>query len=59
MYDNRKHVRDNAIKVRFNQDEIEAINALAKLSRKQRAAFIYEAVIKQIELESIYSQKAG
>jgi uncharacterized protein (DUF1778 family) len=51
MYANRKHVRDTAIKVRFNDEEIDAINALARLSRKQRATFIYEAVLNQITLQ--------
>ena len=51
MYANRNHVRENAVKVRFNDEEIEAINALARLSRKQRATFIYEAVLNQINLE--------
>lgn len=59
MYENRNHVRDNAVKVRFNDEEIDAINALARLSRKQRAAFIYEAVMRQIKIEKSYYQEAS
>ncbi|MFW8589849.1 hypothetical protein ACOI22_03505 [Glaciecola sp. 2405UD65-10] len=51
MYDNRKHVRDNKVLVRFNEDEIEAIRALAVLKRKQTAAFIYEMVLNQVNKE--------
>jgi uncharacterized protein (DUF1778 family) len=57
MYNNRNHVRENAIKVRFSNEELEAISALASLSRKQKAAFIYDAVMRQIAIEINYKQR--
>jgi len=57
MYNNRNYVRENAIKVRFSNEELEAISALASLSRKQKAAFIYDAVMRQIAIEINYKQR--
>ena len=51
MYINRNHVRDNAVKVRFSEEEMDAIRALAVLNRKQTAAFIYEMVLNQVNQE--------
>lgn len=60
MYSNRKHVRNNVVKARFNEEEMDAIRALATLKRKQTAAFIYEAVLNQINKEcEQFNRKAG
>lgn len=52
MYADRKHVRDHTVIVRFNEEELEAINALARYSRKQRAKLLYDMVIHQIAQET-------
>lgn len=52
MYVDRKHVRDNTVIVRFNEEELDAINALARYSRKQRAKLLYDMVMNQISQES-------
>lgn len=58
MYANRKHVRAEEVKVRFNEEEIEVINTLANYARKQRATWIYEKVMEQIKLEAQINQMA-
>tara|TARA_Y100000766_G_scaffold255852_1_gene242202 strand:- start:1022 stop:1204 length:183 start_codon:yes stop_codon:yes gene_type:complete len=60
MYADRKHVRDNTVIVRFNDEELEAINALARYSKKQRAKLLYDMVSSQVEvmLEQ-HTKKAG
>lgn len=60
MYQDRKHVRDNQIILRFNDEEIEAINALCRLSRKQRAKYLYDIVVPLVEMHlEQASKKAG
>jgi len=38
MYDNPKHIKDQRINARFNDDEIEAINSVASLTGLQKKA---------------------
>lgn len=48
MYENRSHLRNNEIKVRFDEDTIRAVRALAVLARKQPAAFVRDLALKEM-----------
>ncbi|MER2528531.1 MAG: hypothetical protein ABTR07_11440 [Candidatus Competibacter denitrificans] len=48
MYDNKRHLRHNEIKVRFNDDDMEVIKAVANLTRSQRAVLIREYAMREI-----------
>lgn len=48
MYADPSHVRDNPIKVRLNDDEYAAIEALARLNKRQPAAFARELLMHGI-----------
>lgn len=50
MYDDPRHIRDNPVKVRLNDDEYEAIKALARLNKRQPAAFVRDLVLQGIAL---------
>jgi hypothetical protein len=49
MYADPRHVRDNPIKVRLNDDERDLIYALAKVNGRQPAAFARELLMHGIE----------
>lgn len=49
MYDDPTHIRDREIKVRFNEDELALVDALARYNRRQRAAFIRELLLSSVE----------
>lgn len=63
MYDDPTHLRRHAIKVRFDKDTIAAVEALARLHRKQKAVFLRDLVMddlkRRTELESYENQKIG
>jgi predicted DNA-binding protein len=44
MYVDPRHLKDREVKVRFDQETFDAIQALANLHRTQRAVFIRELV---------------
>ncbi|MBB3227028.1 hypothetical protein FHW69_001629 [Luteibacter sp. Sphag1AF] len=48
MYADPSHIRDNPIKVRLNDDEYAAIEALARLNKRQPAAFARELLMRGI-----------
>ena len=50
MYADPTHVRDNPIKVRLNDDEYAAIEALARLNKRQPAAFARDLLMQGISL---------
>lgn len=50
MYADPRHIRDNPIKVRLNDDEYAAIEALARLNKRQPAAFARELLMEGIAL---------
>lgn len=50
MYADPRHIRDNPIKVRLNDDEYAAIEALARLNKRQPAAFARELLMLGITL---------
>jgi hypothetical protein len=57
MYANRKHVRDNPVKVRLNDYETEALNKLAESLGKQPAVVAYELMLEALEAwEERYKQ---
>lgn len=49
MYDDPTHIRAHEVKVRFNDDELALVDALAKFNRRQRAAFIRELLLSSID----------
>jgi hypothetical protein len=62
MYDDPAHIRAHEVKVRFNDDELALVDALAKFNRRQRAAFIRElllATIDRFEREITEQHKAA
>jgi hypothetical protein len=48
MYLDRSHLRTNEVKVRFDETTMRAVDALAKLTRKQRAVFVRDLVMDAI-----------
>jgi len=50
MYADPSHIRDNPIKVRLNDDEYAAIEALARLNKRQPAAFARDLLMQGIAL---------
>lgn len=48
MYDDPTHIRGHEIKVRFNDDELALVNALARFNQRQRAAFIRELLMDAV-----------
>lgn len=48
MYADPTHLRDNPIKVRFNDSEKAVIEALANLNGRQPAVFVRELVLAGI-----------
>ena len=52
MYANREHVRTFEKKLRFNSEENQLIEAMARYSRKQTATYLYEKVMEQIKYEA-------
>jgi hypothetical protein len=48
VYQNKKHLRDHEIKVRFDELTLRAIDALAELTRKQRAVLLRDLVTDEI-----------
>ncbi|WP_131401541.1 hypothetical protein [Psychrobacter namhaensis] len=49
MYDNPKHIKDQRINARFNDDEIEAINSVASLTGLQKSTLVRQATLRFIE----------
>lgn len=45
MYADPTHIRDNEVKLRFNDDEIALIEALARYNKRQRAVLLRELVL--------------
>lgn len=50
MYADPTHVRDNPIKVRLNDEEYAVIEALARINKRQPAAFARELLMTGVEL---------
>jgi hypothetical protein len=48
MYDDPAHIRDNPIKVRFNDAEWAVVRALARFNGRQPAAFVRELVMSSV-----------
>ncbi|QAU22566.1 hypothetical protein EO087_00075 [Dyella sp. M7H15-1] len=58
MYADPRHIRDNPIKVRLNDDEYAAIEALARLNKRQPAVFARELLMQGISLLEQRSETA-
>ena len=52
MYADPTHIRDNPIKVRLNDDEYAAIEALARLNKRQPAVFARDLLMQGLKRES-------
>ncbi|PXV54201.1 hypothetical protein SAMN04487785_11419 [Dyella jiangningensis] len=50
MYADPRHIRDNPIKVRLNDDEYAVIEAMARLNKRQPAVFARELLMQGIAL---------
>lgn len=48
MYTDRKHLKNNEIKARFDGDAIELIRAMARLNRMQPAVLVREMVMAEL-----------
>lgn len=48
MYANPAHLRDHEVKVRFDEATMAAIEALAVVTRKQRAVLLRDLVMDEI-----------
>lgn len=48
MYADPRHIRDNPIKARFNDDELAVIEALARFNKQQPAVYLRELVLSHI-----------
>lgn len=48
MYIDRTHLRTNEVKVRFDADTMQAVDVLARMTRKQRAVFVRDLVTEEI-----------
>lgn len=53
MYLIDSHKKDREIKVRFDHDTMQAITALANITRKQRAVFIRGLVMEELKRRSL------
>ena len=49
MYDNPKHIKDNRVNVRFNDEELEEINRVADMVGLQKSTFVRQAALRLIE----------
>lgn len=49
MYDDPRHLRNQEIKVRFDEDTMTAIASLARITRKQKAVLIRDLVLDEIK----------
>ncbi|MCP5197019.1 MAG: hypothetical protein H6974_09570 [Gammaproteobacteria bacterium] len=49
MYEDPTHLRNRAIKVRFDKDTMSAIATLARLTKKQKAVFVRELILDEIK----------
>lgn len=60
MYANPKDRRENEVKIRLNDDELELLESLAKYNRAQRAVFAREllmAAIGRVSLLEVNPEK--
>ncbi len=48
MYTDRKHLKNNEIKARFDDDTIVLIQAIARINRMQPAVLVREVVMAEI-----------
>lgn len=48
MYTDRKHLKNNEIKARFDDDTIALIQAIARINRMQPAVLVREVVMAEI-----------
>lgn len=48
MYSDRKHLKNNEIKARFDEDAIELIRAMARLNRMQPAVLVRVMVMAEL-----------
>ena len=48
MYADPKNIREHAVKVRMTQDEITLLDAMANISKKQRATLMYELLMEAV-----------
>lgn len=49
MYENPKHIKDNRVNARFNDEELEAINIVATLTGLQKSTLVRQATLRFIE----------
>ncbi|WP_201595374.1 hypothetical protein [Psychrobacter vallis] len=49
MYDNPKHIKDNRVNARFNDDEIAAITHVAGLTGLQKSTLVRKATLRLVE----------
>lgn len=49
MYDNPKHIKDQRINARFNDEEIAAITNVASLTGIQKSTLVRKATLRLIE----------
>lgn len=49
MYDDPKHIKDNRVNARFNDEELEAINIVATLTGLQKSTLVRQATLRFIE----------
>lgn len=45
MYADPTHIRDNEVKLRFNDDELALIDAWARFNKRQRAVLLRDLVL--------------
>lgn len=50
MYECRRHVRDNELKIRLNDDEYDCVVAFSRFSRKQKATLGREWLLAGMKL---------
>ncbi|WP_293705491.1 hypothetical protein [Stenotrophomonas sp. UBA7606] len=48
MYADPTHIRDNEVKLRFNDEELALIEALARYNKRQRAALLRDLVLSGV-----------
>lgn len=48
MYADPKNIREHAVKVRMTQDELTLLDAMANISKKQRATLMYEILMEAV-----------
>ena len=49
MYDDPKHIKDNRVNARFNDEEIAAITHVANLTGMQKSTLVRKATLRLIE----------